>query len=366
MSIDVQTDIRNTCLYRGGEFNVLMAMADCANTADGDGIYPGIDLLAANARQSIRQCQDNIRRLRADGVVKLIGPNGEDMPPDTSASGGRGRRTEYRIDLERVRELQGLHEAEEGECDFCKAREKRAYKRVQFPARKGEVSNAKGEVSDKKDAVSRPHIEPSEPSNKPSSLSASENSPSVKPKEEPSAAWSEFWTACTSWPGASDDWPESVAKAEWLALGADRPTDSEMILCARAHGVWLAEENRRRPRSAGDRIPASPHRWLKERRYSKYLEKAKANALAALDNLAKNPVTLDQPIIARILRAGISQGQIDNYFAGATYEIGPPQTFRQSIAFRASWIANNFGERLRGEFGDDLVITEKPKKVSAA
>jgi len=212
------------------------------------------------------------------------------------------------------------------------------------------------------DAPPNPYGEPlSEPT-----LSASENSPSVKPKEEPSAAWSEFWTACTSWPGASDDWPESVAKAEWLALGADRPTDSEMILCARAHGVWLAEENRRRPRSAGDRIPASPHRWLKERRYSKYLEKAKANALAALDNLAKNPVTLDQPIIARILRAGISQGQIDNYFAGATYEIGPPQTFRQSIACRASWIANNFGERLRGVFLDDPATTEKPKKVSAA
>jgi DNA-binding transcriptional ArsR family regulator len=35
-------------------------------------------------------------------------------------------------------------------------------------------------------------------------LSASESSPSAKSKEEPSAAWSEFWTACTSWPGASD------------------------------------------------------------------------------------------------------------------------------------------------------------------
>lgn len=168
MSIDLQTIIRNTCLYRGGEFMVLMAMADCANTADGDGIFPGIDLLAANSRQSVRQCQENIKRLRADGVVIQLGSDGQDLEPDVNATGGRGHRTEYRIDVERVQELQGLHEAEEGACDFCEAREKRAHKRVQFAQRKGEVSAPKGAVSDIKGEVSRFHIEePSEPSVEP-------------------------------------------------------------------------------------------------------------------------------------------------------------------------------------------------------
>jgi hypothetical protein len=175
VSIDVQTEIRNTCLYDGGHFAVLMAMADCANTRDGDGIFPGLDLLAANARMKPRRTQDIIKDLRADTVVILIGPNGEDMPAEAAPAGGRGRKTEYRIDLERVQELQGLHEAEVAakrvKCPFCEARQKRLVARGgkgAIQTGKGAIPGGKGAIGDIKGAISDAHIEPSEPSIEPS------------------------------------------------------------------------------------------------------------------------------------------------------------------------------------------------------
>lgn len=181
MSIDVQTEIRNTCLYKGGPFAVLMAMADCANTASGEGVYPGIDLLAANARLEIRATQDNIKRLRADLVVVLVSPDGEDLGPEVQPTGGRGRKTEYRIDLQRVHQLQGLHEAEAGVCQFCEAREKRRMMRLRkgaFSSTKGAENTAKGAISDVKGAESHSHIRTHEPSLEPSGEKVEASPPS--------------------------------------------------------------------------------------------------------------------------------------------------------------------------------------------
>jgi hypothetical protein len=177
MSIDVQIEIRNTCLYDGGHFAVLMAMADCANTKDGDGIFPGMDLLAANARLKQRRTQDIVQELRNDLVVILQSDVGDDLGPEISPTGGRGRKTEYRIDLERVQTLQGLHEAEveagREKCHFCEARKKRQQR---YP-RKGAISDTKGAknglkgaISDVKGAIPGTHIrthEPIEPSDEP-------------------------------------------------------------------------------------------------------------------------------------------------------------------------------------------------------
>jgi len=176
MSIDVQIVIRNTCLYDGGHFAVLMAMADCANTTTGDGIYPGMDLLAANSRLKQRRTQDIVQELREDRVVILQSDNGEDVGPEVQPTGGRGKKTEYRIDLDKVQELQGLHEAEveagRVKCHFCEARKKR----MEWRFGKGAKNGQKGAISDVKGAIPSSHIRTHEPSIEPSIVSAADKS----------------------------------------------------------------------------------------------------------------------------------------------------------------------------------------------
>lgn len=160
------TAIWETCLYQGGTLTVFLAMADCASGHDGSGIFPGNDYLAAKCRQSVRATLDCIKRLRADGAVKQVGENGDDLPPDENYPGGRGHKAEYRIDLERVQELQALHEAAKSDCEICKQHRLASQRKRRRDSKKGEVHARKGELFDLKGEVSRARIEeePSEPS----------------------------------------------------------------------------------------------------------------------------------------------------------------------------------------------------------
>jgi len=161
------TAIWETCLYQAGTLNVLLAMADCASGHDGSGIFPGNDYLAAKCRQSVRATLDAIKRLRADGTIKQLDEDGDDLPPDVNSPGGRGRKAEYRIDLERVQELQSLHEVENADCEICKQHRLSAEKKLRRRAAKGAVSVGKGGVIVGKGEVFRSRIEeePSKPSN---------------------------------------------------------------------------------------------------------------------------------------------------------------------------------------------------------
>jgi hypothetical protein len=178
MSIRVMTTIWDTCLYQAGTLNVLLAMGDFANDRGRD-IFPGLEYLAAKCRQTPRATQDCLKRLRADLVVVLLDRNGDDLGPEANPTGGRGYRTEYRIDLERVQILQGLHMADDPACEHCKAMRKTEPERVKKPAPKDEVSAGKGEKNVAKDEVSRSHIDES---SKPS------DEPSGKPQTAPPAA----------------------------------------------------------------------------------------------------------------------------------------------------------------------------------
>lgn len=151
--------IWRTCCYQDGSLVLLLAMADHGKD-DGTDIYPGVDLLAAKCRSSVRAIQERLKKLRADGVVKIVGNNGIDLPDDETPVGGRGRKTEYRIDLERVQELHALHQQESPQCEHCRARAERVRRR----ARKGAARSTKGE-----DARAPYRIEPLEtPLNLPS------------------------------------------------------------------------------------------------------------------------------------------------------------------------------------------------------
>jgi ribosomal protein L20A (L18A) len=334
--------------------NVLLSMADFAEDDGGD-IFPGIELLAAKSRVSVRTAQEALRQLEEDEVIEQM----------TSTRGGRGHITEYRIDLERVQELQGLHEVENRDCRHCLAKRKSAEKRAQHRARRVQLSEKKGAASRQKGAIPREPIDNThqQPSEHPSHPRARDVA-GASSKKQPASAWPEIWTAFSGWPGASPDWPEERARHEWTALGDNRPPDQDLILCIRAHGRWLAETNARRGKSAGNQIPASPHRWLQDRRFKGYLDAARASVLTALDDATKRPMVLPDDVIARIERSGISRAQIDGYFREATFSGAPPR-FAIPSSFARNWITTHFLGRMRREFGDALEIVDQPKREAA-
>jgi hypothetical protein len=363
MSIDVQTTIRNTCLYRGGEFAVLMAMADCANTGDGRGIYPGIDLLAANARMSVRQCQENIKRLRAAGVVILVGPDGEDLGPDEMPAGGRGRKTEWRIDLERVQELQGLHEQGGEGCDFCKARLERAKKRVQFGARKGEVSPRKGEVCDTKGEVSRSPIEePTEPSEEPSPTIARARDGEAGPgkqtlprKRAYPDGFERIWTEFRKCPGFSENMSKPDALKAYEQLANVRPSDGDLVVAVRAFGRFLAAENERRAAKRDTPHPmAHPATWLRSQRWTGFLD-----ALVLDPDPTPRPTTLKPDDVARLRKTGFEDPLIAEWFVDG--EFLDAETFAAATEFKRNWIRSKFGARLERAGIVNIIVRAESK-----
>lgn len=359
MSIRVMTLIWDTCLYQSGTLNVLLAMADFANDR-GDDIFPGIDNLAAKCRQSIRATQDCIKRLRADGVVKLLGPNGQDLEPEEPAVGGRGRRTEFRIDLQRAQELQGLHEAENPDCIYCEARRKRAEKRVQKPAAKGAVPVAKGAVSDTKGADSRSHIENhQEPSVEPSSEPERETGAGARER----ATIGDLCTAFAGWPNVDPAFSRTEIGAAYTALGADAPTLDELLACALARGKWLAEQNAKRKPSAGPYLVQAPHRWISECKWAGELKRLHDGAparAAAIDKQTAIRQRLGDETVSKLLRS-FNWAEIEAWFGNCDFVPGPPPAFTFAREFERRWVSGHHDGRIRRLFGEDVVFSVKAK-----
>src|SRR5215467_12781477 len=99
MSFAVSNAIWASCLFRGNRLLMMLALADWADD-NGGSIFPGMGLVAAKCQMSVRTAQGAIKALCATRTLVKV----------ANASGGRGRRTEYRIDLQRMQELQDLHE----------------------------------------------------------------------------------------------------------------------------------------------------------------------------------------------------------------------------------------------------------------
>lgn len=133
------TIVMDMCVYDGGVLMTLLMMADHGDD-QGCNVFPQIDLLAAKTRMSDRNVRGCIRELRNDGTVILLDDAGNDLPSEAIHQGGRGRWPQYRIDLERLKELQGLHTQADPSCVWCEARAKRRKNR----ALKVEKSDTKG------------------------------------------------------------------------------------------------------------------------------------------------------------------------------------------------------------------------------
>ena len=69
MSIHVMSEVWRSHAYEGGTLLTLLALADFAN--DDHACYPSISTLMAKTRQSERNIQQCLRRLRRDGVITV-------------------------------------------------------------------------------------------------------------------------------------------------------------------------------------------------------------------------------------------------------------------------------------------------------
>lgn len=94
MSIRLMTLIWDSGAYSGGTLLVALALADFAND-DGSRIFPHVETLAKKARLSVRATQNALESLREDAV----------LIPLANTAGGRGKSVEYRMDVERVKNL---------------------------------------------------------------------------------------------------------------------------------------------------------------------------------------------------------------------------------------------------------------------
>jgi hypothetical protein len=87
MSTTMTTLVRESGLFSGGRFGVLLELADCASH-DGGGACESVETIAENARLSIRQAQRHVAALEAGGVIVR-----------EIAGGGRGGWAAWRLNV---------------------------------------------------------------------------------------------------------------------------------------------------------------------------------------------------------------------------------------------------------------------------
>jgi hypothetical protein len=346
MSIRVMTLIWDTCLYQGGTLNVLLAMADHASD-NGRDVYPGMEYLAAKCRQTVRATQDCVKRLRADRVAILLDRNGNDLEPSENPTGGRGYRAEYRIDLERVKELQGLHQAEHPDCELCKAGNK-------TPQRDGK----KGEVGDRKGEKSRSHIdrtvkEPSRTSLAPAGAGESEKIASRGEGEV--QRWPEFRTAVAkTWPDAFPADDEVACRKQFARLTRVHAADL-LIACARLHGNELRQRKEKRGKRGGITFAKRPSNWLQQGDWEGYIPQAEqmaadeAGIATALGNVQR---AMGEGVF-KLLRERMDDAALAR-LDGMTFS--PPAGFTVKSAFQKS-LLDRHTSALERHLGDRATFT---------
>lgn len=326
------TMIWDTCLYQAGTLNVLLAMADHASD-NGLDIYPGMEYLAAKCRQTVRATQDCVKRLRADRVLILLGRDGRDLEPTENPIGGRGYRAEYRIDLERVKELQALHQAEHPDCELCRA----GNKTPRRDAKKGEPSRQKGELS--RSHIERTVKEPSRTSLPPAGAGESEKVASLgqgAPERFP-----EFRSAVSrAWPDGFPAEDQVACEKQFVRLTRQHSADL-LIACANLHGTELRGRNERRA-GKGKVFAKRPSNWLKEGEWQGYIPRAEETArLEAQASTALGSVrrALGGGLFDLLRRLGMHDTVIAK-LDGMTFE--PPASFTVTAAIQSSLLDRHF------------------------
>lgn len=299
MSIRVMTLVWDSDAYQGGTLLVLLAMADWAQD-DGSKVHPHMETLAKKARLSVRGAQRCVGELKKDGViVEVLGPR-------------RGRATEYKIMLERVKELH------RNNCTAITS---------------GETSGSVGVTSDPVGVTSdASHID-------------NHQEPSVEPSYAGARVrWAEVWAAFKTWPGLPAGASEQRARQAWERMAGRLPAD--LVDRIRAHGEALVRDNERRGR-AGTAMVTHPHNWLeRDRGWAGYGPKAEPEVVI--------PEAWGD--VGRLLAAEIGAAKFQAWFGDALVSHGPPPTIRLGKKWTKDYVANNFSRQLKKVFGDELIL----------
>lgn len=222
MSIRVMTAVWDSDAYEGGTLLVLLALADWA-ADDGGKVFPKMQTLAHKARLSVRGAQVCMARLRDDGVIVEVSP------------ARRGKGTEYKIMLDRVKDLH------RNDCTAISS---------------GEVTDAVGVQSATVGVQSDvSHID-------------NHQEPSVEPsyarEDAPQVGWKKVWQAFKTWPGIPAGASEFRARAAFDRMEPILPAD--LLDRIRAHGDEIVRQNAARGARVGGLLVTHPHNWLERDR----------------------------------------------------------------------------------------------------
>ena len=313
MSIRVQSLVWDSGLYSGGTLIILLALADWAND-DGDRVFPSLETLARKARLSVRAAQLCLRRLQKDGVIQ----------PLSESKGGRGKVTQYRINLERVQYLRGLAKAGGKGC-------KASAKPCKTVEQKGEVKSTKGENPA---AYIDNHQEPS-------------GDPSLHASEVPAYCalepWPAVWAAFKSWPNFSVTASEERARGAWQRLHDTLPPD--LVDRITQHGVAIETENARRGR-AGRAWIAHPHNWLeRDRGWERY-------GGIEITQVKEEEARAAWGGEAALLIDAIGYTKFQTWFADAQFDRASAVTILVSTRAKYNYARENFLHILERIFGE--------------
>jgi hypothetical protein len=333
MSISVMTLCWKTCLYDGNTLNVLLSMADWAEDDGGD-IFPAIETLAAKCRCSTRTTQVALRALEADQVIERI----------ANPKGGRGKVTEYKINLERVQKLQGLHQAEKPDCPHCLAKRKSEEKRAQFRAQRVQVAAGKGanpriKGAEPRERIDNTHQHPSD-NHQHSSADAVESEKIASLGEGAPERFPEFRsTVAKTWPRGFPADNETASRKAWCQVTRRHPADL-VIACAALHGGDKTAAQKQRAKDGGTQHMRLPSNWLKDGDWEGYIPRAEeavareAQMATALGNVRR---ALGEGVFA-VLRPRMPEASIAR-LDGMTHT--PPATFTVTSAFQKTLLDNH-------------------------
>lgn len=323
MSWRLSADALDYSPYDGRTLLVLISLASWADD-DGSHIYPRVETLATKARCSVRQAQRALRQMESDGVLIVV-----------KKGGGRSL-TEYRIDVEKLRDGQGC---QNGTGDTSDAK----------PAR-----NVTSEVTKRAAHIDNRSTTRSVTLSAPAGAGESDAAIALgKGEPERFREFRDSWAK--TMPNAFPAKDEAQAEAEFTKITRLVPA-VELIGALRLHGE--AETQRAARYTRGDFRTKLPSTWLRERGWKGYLQQVRDQAALAVGNndaLARVREALGTDVFGRLVRCGVTDAELAR-FDGLIFQA--PATFVADRPFQAARLRHH-RPQLEREFGKAVQVQER-------
>ena len=342
---------RSGC-YDGGTLLVLQAMADWADD-EGNRIFPKVVTLAKKARLSERATQYALARLIKDGVLIIV----------AKAQGHRP--TEYRIDVEALDRVQRAAAAMDVPQDTDASGTEQTGVQNLRPANAAPlgVQSATSEVQPTAPPIDNHQTQPLEETPIAGAREGSPEGKARKPVPYPSD-FERFWTECRKWPGFSPNMSKPEALKAWQQTKDARPGTGDMVDTSRAYSRWLEQQNAERAKRRDTPHPTlHPATWLRQRRWTGFLEQAALEAAAGDTDRMPRRVTLSAEYVEALRNAGLSEVIVATWFADGEFCNG---TFLTTTPFKAKWLQQHYERELQKAFGAHVTVGVKRESEADA